>query len=371
MNHGSTPPARRASGKTYLVGGAVRDGLLGLPVRERDWVVVGATAAEMLAQGYKQVGRDFPVFLDPRAGAQHALARTERKTGPGHTDFTCHAAPSVTLEEDLLRRDLTINAMAKDGDRLIDPTGARRIWTPGCCDTSRRLSPRIRCACFRVARFAAQLPSFRIADEPLPSWRRCGRSWRRSPAKGFGPNWPRPPLGQPLRFFETASALDGAVWLERLNLDATVALFRRRAFRNQASALVAIGWAKDRDALASTFSRLKAPRLTARAATAVAGHGAALVNAKTGRALLEALAAIRVFRPGPRCRSWCSPLSRTAPANPCSRCATSPKRYGASAWTPPPAPPTAWRCARLASPALPRGNRRAGNAGRNAVRRSC
>ena len=300
MNDASTPPARRPSGKTYLVGGAVRDGLLGLPVRERDWVVVGATAAEMLAQGYKQVGRDFPVFLDPRSGEQHALARTERKTGPGHADFTCHAAPSVTLEEDLLRRDLTINAMAKHGDRLIDPHGGKadldarllRHVSPAFAEDPLRV--------FRVARFAAQLPSFRIADETLalmalmrPELAALSgeRVWAELAKAAAGP--------APARFFETASALDGAVWFERLNLDATVALFRRRAFRNQATALVAIGWANDRDAVASTFSRLKAPRLTARAATGVAGHGPALVDAKTGRALLEALAAIGVFRPGP------------------------------------------------------------------------
>jgi tRNA nucleotidyltransferase (CCA-adding enzyme) len=94
----------------YEVGGAVRDRLLGLPVTERDWVVVGATAEMMVARGFKPVGRDFPVFLHPETGEEYALARTERKTGPGYHGFSVRADPSVTLEEDLSRRDLTINA---------------------------------------------------------------------------------------------------------------------------------------------------------------------------------------------------------------------------------------------------------------------
>ncbi|MGP4873757.1 multifunctional CCA tRNA nucleotidyl transferase/2'3'-cyclic phosphodiesterase/2'nucleotidase/phosphatase, partial [Klebsiella pneumoniae] len=93
--------------KSYLVGGAVRDALLGLPVKDRDWVVVGATPQQMLDAGYQQVGRDFPVFLHPQSREEYALARTERKSGAGYTGFTCYAAPDVTLEADLLRRDLT------------------------------------------------------------------------------------------------------------------------------------------------------------------------------------------------------------------------------------------------------------------------
>ncbi len=108
--------------EVYLVGGAVRDELLGLPVKERDWVVVGATQDELERLGFRAVGRDFPVFLHPETHEEHALARTERKTGPGYRGFAVHCAPDVTLEEDLRRRDLTINAMARSDDgRLIDP----------------------------------------------------------------------------------------------------------------------------------------------------------------------------------------------------------------------------------------------------------
>ena len=113
--------------KTYLVGGAVRDALLGLPPGDRDFVVVGASVQQMLEAGYRQVGRDFPVFLHPDTGEEHALARTERKSGRGYTGFVVHADPSVTLEDDLRRRDFTINAIARAEDgALVDPFGGAR-----------------------------------------------------------------------------------------------------------------------------------------------------------------------------------------------------------------------------------------------------
>lgn len=108
----------------YKVGGAVRDRLLGRPVSEVDWVVVGASAEQMLDLGYRPVGADFPVFLHPQTGEEYALARTERKSGRGYGGFTFHASPEVTLEQDLIRRDLSVNAMAEDDHgNLIDPYG--------------------------------------------------------------------------------------------------------------------------------------------------------------------------------------------------------------------------------------------------------
>ena len=152
--------------KVYLVGGAVRDELLERPVSERDWVVVGATAEQMKAQGYRQVGRDFPVFLHPETQEEYALARTERKTGPGHQGFEVHADPSVTLDEDLIRRDLTINAMARSSDgELIDPfSGAADLEARKLRHVSEafREDP---LRVFRVARFAAVLPDFQVAEE--------------------------------------------------------------------------------------------------------------------------------------------------------------------------------------------------------------
>lgn len=156
--------------KTYLVGGAVRDQLLGLDVHEHDWVVVGATPEEMLALGYQQVGRDFPVFLHPETHDEHALARTERKTSAGHTGFTCYAAPDVTLEQDLLRRDLTINAIAQDNDgQLIDPYHGQRDIEQRIL---RHVSPAFRedpLRVLRIARFAARFATlgFTIAPETL------------------------------------------------------------------------------------------------------------------------------------------------------------------------------------------------------------
>src|SRR5262245_6491575 len=114
--------------KTYLVGGAVRDELLGLPVKERDWVVVGARPEELTDRGFRPVGRDFPVFLHPQTNEEHALARTERKTGPGYRGFETRFSPDVTLEQDLERRDLTVNAIARDPDTnlIADPFGGRK-----------------------------------------------------------------------------------------------------------------------------------------------------------------------------------------------------------------------------------------------------
>lgn len=156
--------------KSYLVGGAVRDQLLGRPVTEHDYVVVGASPEQMLALGYQPVGRDFPVFLHPETKAEYALARTERKSGHGYRGFVTHAAPDVTLEADLQRRDLTINAMAQDQDgRLIDPYGGR-------ADLERKLLRHVSPAfaedpvrVLRVARFAARYApyGFTIAPETL------------------------------------------------------------------------------------------------------------------------------------------------------------------------------------------------------------
>ena len=154
----------------YLVGGAVRDKLLGYPVSERDWVVVGATPQQMRDLGYKPVGKDFPVFLHPDTAEEYALARTERKTAPGYTGFQCHAAPDVTLEDDLIRRDLTINAMAEDErGRLIDPYGGRRDIA---AKYLRHVSPAFAedpVRILRLARFAARYHhlGFRPAPETL------------------------------------------------------------------------------------------------------------------------------------------------------------------------------------------------------------
>src|SRR5688572_12134641 len=156
--------------EVYLVGGAVRDRLLGRPVKDRDHVVVGATPARMQALGYRPVGKDFPVFLHPQTQEEYALARTERKTAPGYTGFQFYAAPDVSLEQDLVRRDLTINAMAEDQHgNLIDPYHGRE-------DLDKRVLRHVSLAfaedpvrILRVARFAARFHrlGFSVAPETL------------------------------------------------------------------------------------------------------------------------------------------------------------------------------------------------------------
>lgn len=159
--------------KIYTVGGAVRDGLLGLPVKDRDYVVVGATPDEMLQKGFRPVGKDFPVFLHPGTQEEYALARTERKTAPGYKGFAFHAAPDVTLEDDLARRDLTINAIAQSDDgELTDPYDGRG-------DIDRRVFRHVSDAfiedpvrILRLARFAARFADFTVAPETNALMRR-------------------------------------------------------------------------------------------------------------------------------------------------------------------------------------------------------
>ena len=154
--------------QVYCVGGAVRDELLGFPVKDQDWVVVGATPEQMVALGYQPVGKDFPVFLHPQTHEEYALARTERKTARGYKGFQVYASPEVTLEQDLARRDLTINAIAKDTDgQLIDPHNGQQ-------DLKSKVFRHVSDAfvedpvrILRLARFAARFADFTVADETM------------------------------------------------------------------------------------------------------------------------------------------------------------------------------------------------------------
>jgi len=154
--------------KTYLVGGAVRDSLLGIPIKERDWVVVGSTTQQMLTMGFKPVGKEFPVFLHPKTKDEYALARTEKKIARGYHGFEFHASPDVTLEEDLKRRDLTVNAIAQDDDgTIIDPFFGQQ-------DLQNKILRHVSDAfaedpvrILRVARFAARFADFTIAPETM------------------------------------------------------------------------------------------------------------------------------------------------------------------------------------------------------------
>ncbi len=163
----------------YLVGGAVRDKLLGIPVHDKDWVVVGSSPGKMLNEGYQAVGKDFPVFLHPKSHEEYALARTERKSGHGYTGFECHFSPNVTIEEDLIRRDLTINAIAQHQDgRIVDPYGGQE-------DLNNKILRHVSGAftedplrVLRVARFAAKLAplGFTVAKETIDLMRQIAHS---------------------------------------------------------------------------------------------------------------------------------------------------------------------------------------------------
>ena len=287
--------------KTYLVGGAVRDELLGRPVSERDWVVVGATAEAMLAAGYRQVGRDFPVFLHPETGDEYALARTERKTGPGHQGFEVHADPSVTLEEDLIRRDLTINAMARsDGGELIDPFGGEK-------DLEARVLRHVSGAfaedplrVFRVARFAAALPDFVVADETSTLMARMaadGVLAELSAERVWGEMAKAISGAAPVRFIEVlreVTALEP--WLEEFGSVEPRApspdLNPKQAFAVYVSGL-------DPQAIAAMAGRLKAPKAHARLAGWVARRRPLWSDWRRADAgeLTRALEEVGAFRP--------------------------------------------------------------------------
>jgi len=193
----------RDRSQTFMVGGAVRDRLRGLEPADRDWVVVGATPREMTLRGFKQVGASFPVFLHPETGDEHALARTERKSGSGHTGFAVEFGPEVTLEDDLSRRDLTVNAMAvSEFGRVVDPFGGRddleagvlRHVGPAFADDPLRV--------FRVARFAATL-GFSVADETMELMQSMTDELRALPGERVAREMVKAlESSQPSRFFE-------------------------------------------------------------------------------------------------------------------------------------------------------------------------
>lgn len=291
--------------QVYLVGGAVRDELLGRPVRERDWVVVGATADDLLARGYRRVGRDFPVFLHPDTHEEHALARTERKTGAGHTGFECYAGADVTLEQDLARRDLTVNALARTDDgRLIDPYGGVRDLEARCLRHVSSAFVEDPLRVFRVARFAAELApfGFRVAPETMSLMREmvgqgalaelaAERVWHELVKALSSP--------APSRFFDVLDACGGLThWFCEL----TPVAGRLRTVLDAGSEPVdrfaAIGWLVSPTALDGLCDRLKAPGQYRRLAGDVARFARTFVDwrALPPEQLLDALIACGVFR---------------------------------------------------------------------------
>jgi tRNA nucleotidyltransferase (CCA-adding enzyme) len=281
--------------KTYVVGGAVRDELLGLPVKDRDHVVVGSTPEEMERLGYKPVGRDFPVFLHPKTHEEYALARTERKSGRGYKGFTVHASPEVTLEEDLRRRDLTINAMAKaDDGTIVDPFGGRQ-------DLERKVLRHVSDAfgedpvrILRIARFAARF-GFDVAPETLELMRGMvasgeadylvpERVWQEF-AKGLGER-------EPERMFEVLEAAGLREKLlpelrERLGIDGSLPVRFAR-----------LAWPLKESEVQALCERLKVPGDVRELALLACRNRVALRASRlaTPQALLELLKRTDAFR---------------------------------------------------------------------------
>lgn len=300
--------------KTYLVGGAVRDQLLGITAHEHDWVVVGASPDELLALGYQPVGKDFPVFLHPETHEEYALARTERKTGPGYTGFEFHAAPDVTLEDDLKRRDLTINAIAQDETgKLIDPYNGQhdiekrvlRHVSPAFAEDPVRI--------LRVARFAARFAKrgFTIADETIKLMRTMTakgevdalvpeRVWQELVRALAEPS--------PTEFFNTLNKADAlAILFPELKQYDTTAL--ERAAEQGASAATRFAILLHQLNVASIndlCARYRAPREFSDLALLVAQYLEAYqtVRSLPAEKLLQTLSALDVFRRPERCAEF-------------------------------------------------------------------
>ena len=267
-------------GTRYLVGGAVRDELLGIAPKERDWLIVGADADEMLNAGFIRVGKAYPVFLHPNTFEEYALARTEAKIGPGHAGFRFTADNKVTLEQDLQRRDLTINAMARSSTgELIDPYGGqqdldamklRHVSTAFAEDPLR---------CFRIARFAAKLPTFEICPTTLELIRGMGDQLSELSAERVWNEWVTAlEESSPFRFYEVLKdARLTKPWFHELMVDDLINGHRERVLPLQ-GAFALIGWLHSETQLNEFFDRLMAPKKARSLAIEICRSGRLYVN---------------------------------------------------------------------------------------------
>ena len=305
----------------FLVGGAVRDALLGLPVGERDWVVVGATVAEMLRLGFRQVGRDFPVFLHPQTHEEYALARTERKTAAGHVGFVVHADAAVTLEQDLLRRDLTVNALARtEAGAIIDPYGGQRDLH---ARVLRHVSPAFvedPLRVLRAARFAAQLGQFGfvVAPATLTLMQRIaagGELHALSAERVWGELHKALATAAPERFFTTLQdARAIAPWfLEMTDSTAPLAALAAACAANLRVDLrfAAMLAALPPGAAEALATRLRAPKDVQQPGLLAARHGAAIAAwvALDGEELLGLFERCDAFRRAARFADLCAIVS--------------------------------------------------------------
>ena len=294
----------RIPGTIYLVGGAVRDDLLGAEAKksDRDWVVTGTDEKAMLRAGFKRIGHSFPVYLHPETQEEYALARTERKTAFGHKGFEFSADPEVSIEQDLQRRDLTINAMACDADgRLIDPYGGQK-------DLEAKILRHVSDAfaedplrVFRVARFAATFPEFTVAEETADLMREMQEELRElSPERV----WMEYEKGMssltPFRFFEVLNEAECVEpWFEEINVFGLIALLKERWLREH-NAIAALGWISDEASTVRQLRKLKAPGKFLRLARSVAlfGHQLSNLEDASPNDVLTLFERSGAFRPG-------------------------------------------------------------------------
>lgn len=288
--------------EVYLVGGAVRDALMERDIVDRDWVVVGATPEEMKAAGFDAVGRDFPVFLHPETREEYALARTERKTGPGHTDFDCDSGPNVTIFEDLARRDLTINAIAIDRDgQVIDPYGGVRDVHQGVLRHVSDAFFEDPLRFFRVLRFAARFETFSVDPVTMQMLESMRADLAALPPERVWQET-RKALAERgrARFFELLGSLGRTDWFDAELVAGAARTFAKADYETGELAIAALGFAASEPVVSAQFSRLRADNDSATAARAVAAQHEGLVDAKSSAALLDALTAIGAFRQGER-----------------------------------------------------------------------
>ena len=252
----------RIPGTRYLVGGAVRDELLGMKPIERDWVIVGADSDAMIEAGFIPVGKAYPVYLHPKTFEEHALARTETKIGPGHGGFNFTNDANVSLEEDLCRRDLTINAIAKsETGELIDPYGgqqdllARKLRHVSIAFAEDPLR------CFRVARFAAKLPSFELDLATLELLRGMADELQELSAERVWNEWVKALEEKaPCRFYEVLKNAEiTEPWFRELELHSLITIHDERELSLQ-GAFALIGWLHSEKQLDTFFDRLMAPK---------------------------------------------------------------------------------------------------------------
>ena len=286
-------------GKCYLVGGAVRDMVLGRVVHERDWVVVGASEEEMVDAGFQKIGRHFPVFLHPHTQEEFALARSEKKTGAGHRGFHVTANKTVTLKQDLARRDLTMNAMAIDDQGvLVDPFNGKN-------DIENKVIKHVSDAfqedplrCFRVARFAAALPKFNVNESTSDRMSDMSYQLCELPAERVWQEFQKAMVeAEPARFFEVLNDADIAdPWFSGLDLKELASEMRNIPTARRGP--LDVCWFLDRVDSRALFKRLKAPKSTLTTATLVSQFGNSLADYRSKNAyeLLGILEKCRCFR---------------------------------------------------------------------------